>query len=145
MFGWHWAVRLKPEPREPDTPPMRILVVDDDPTVRQVLSLQLESDGHQVSAAVDGESGLQAVQAQRPDLVVLDVMMPGLSGWDVLERLRSDPGSRRVPVLLLTARDLPDDRRRGYELGASAVLSKSYAPQELSDTVQALGTLAGRG
>ena len=123
---------------------MRILVVDDDPTVRQVLSLQLETDGHQVSSAVDGDSGLEAVQEQQPDLVVLDVMMPGLSGWDVLERLRSDPGSARLPVLLLTARDLPDDRRRGYELGASAVLSKSHRPQELSDTVEALASIAGR-
>lgn len=123
---------------------MRILVVDDDPTVRQVLSLQLESDGHQVSAAVDGDSGLEAVQEQHPDLVVLDVMMPGLSGWDVLQRLRSEPGSARLPVLLLTARDVPDDRRRGYELGASAVLSKSYRPQELTDTVDAIGALAER-
>ena len=123
---------------------MQILVVDDDPTVRGVLCLQLEGEGHEVIEAVDGESGLQAVEAQHPDLVVLDVMMPGLTGWDVLSRLRADAGSARLPVLLLTARDLPDDRRRGYELGASAVVSKSRLAQDLAPTVEALGALSQR-
>lgn len=75
---------------------------------------------------------------QEPDLVVLDVMMPRMSGWEVLEHLREEPPASRPRVLLLTARDLPDDRRRGYELGASAVLSKPPAAQDLLDTVDAL-------
>ena len=117
---------------------MRILVVDDDPTVRELLSLQLGLAGHEVTTADDGDAGLSAVGEQVPDLVVLDVMMPRMSGWEVLEHLRQEPRSSRPRVLLLTARDLPDDRRRGYELGASAVLSKPPAEQDLLDTVDAL-------
>ena len=117
---------------------MRILVVDDDPTVRELLSLQLGSAGHDVTTACDGDDGLAAVGVQAPDLVVLDVMMPRMSGWEVLEHLREEPRGTRPRVLLLTARDLPDDRRRGYELGASAVLSKPPGEQVLLDTVEAL-------
>ena len=117
---------------------MRILVVDDDPTVRELLTLQLGSAGHDVTTACDGADGLTAVGEQTPDLVVLDVMMPRMSGWQVLEQLQEEPRATRPRVLLLTARDLPDDRRRGYELGASAVLSKLPAEQTLLDTVDAL-------
>ena len=117
---------------------MRILVVDDDPTVRELLSLQLGSAGHDVTTACDGDDGLAAVGEQAPDLVVLDVMMPRMSGWQVLEQLQEEPKATRPRVLLLTARDLPDDRRRGYELGASAVLSKPPGEQVLLATVDAL-------
>ena len=124
---------------------MRILVVDDDPSVRDLVTLQLGLEGHEVVTAVDGSEALPAVEEHAPELVVLDVMMPGLSGWEVLEQLRADPRHARLPVLLLTARDVPHDRQRGYELGATAVLSKPHDGQVLCDTVQALTARSMRG
>lgn len=122
---------------------MRILVVDDDPSVRELLRVQLEMEGEQVSTAVDGQAALDALAQDRPDVVVLDVMMPVLNGWEVLERLRADERFRRLPVLLLTARDLPQDRQRGRDLGASAVLSKPHDLQVLLDMVHALTATVG--
>jgi CheY-like chemotaxis protein len=119
---------------------MKIVLVDDDPAVRDLVSLQLELEGHEVAAASDGASGLALVRQQRPDLVLLDVMMPELSGWEVLELLREDPGDPQVPVVLLTARDMPHDRQRAYEIGASAVLSKPHDGTVLVETVHALHT-----
>lgn len=117
---------------------MRIVVVDDDPSVRALLQAQLELAGHEVHVADDGMAGLRLVQESSPDAVVLDVMMPEASGWQVLEQLRSDPRTARLPVVLLTARNLPDDVRHGYELGASAVLSKPYEEHQLIDVLTTL-------
>ena len=117
---------------------MRVLSVDDDPSIRQLVRDTLELDGHEVSTAEDGYAALRALETSKPDLVVLDVMMPGKSGWEVLEAIREDERLGHVPVVLLTARDLPQDVQRGRELGASASLSKPFEPQDLSDVVAAL-------
>jgi CheY-like chemotaxis protein len=122
---------------------VRVLTVDDDPSVLMLVRDTLELDGHEVTTAVDGYDALRTLETSKPDLVVLDVMMPGRDGWQVLEAVRADPRLLRVPVVLLTARDLPDDVRRGHELGASAVLSKPFEPQDLSDVVAALLGAAG--
>ncbi len=111
---------------------MKIVLVDDDPAVRDLVSLQLELEGHEVAPASGGASGLALVRQQRPDLVVPHVMMPELSGWEVLELLREDPGDPQVPVVLLTARNMPHDRQRAYEIGASAGLSSRMTGQCLS-------------
>ena len=122
---------------------MRILVVDDDPSVRHLVSLQLELEGHEVTTAVDGAAALALIESQdAPQLVVLDVMMPGLNGWDVLERLRADERHRRLPVVLVTAKDLPNDRQRGRELGATALLAKPHDAQCLIDIVAAVSAVA---
>ena len=123
---------------------MRILVVDDDPSVRGLLTLQLELAGYDVDSVADGQSALDATTALRPDLVVLDLMMPRLSGWEVLERLRAGPDTRSTPVVVLSARDLPDDRHRARELGASSVLSKPHDEDVLLSTVAALLTTVVR-
>ena len=115
-----------------------MLSVDDDPSIRQLVQDTLELDGHEVSTAADGYEALRVLETSKPDLVVLDVMMPGKSGWEVLEAIRQDPRLARTPVVLLTARDLPHDVQRGKELGASAVMSKPFEPDELSSTVAAL-------
>lgn len=116
---------------------MRILVADDDPTIRALLTLRLSAENHEVTVVVDGEQALLALAVERPDALVLDVMMPGLDGWAVLEHVRRDPATRSLPVVLLTARDRADDMRRGYEAGASSVLSKDRT-DELAQTVLAL-------
>ena len=134
---------LKVERGEPDNGDMRIVIVDDDPAIRALVGLQLEVEGFTVLTAPDGAAGLALVQEQRPDLVVLDVMMPELSGWEVLTLLRADPVDPQVPVVLLTARDMPHDRQRAYEMGASAVLAKPHDGVVLVETVRAL--LATRG
>jgi DNA-binding response OmpR family regulator len=110
---------------------VRIVVADDDPSIRSLLATQFEVDGNDVQTVADGRAALAAIEAELPDAVVLDVMMPELSGWDVLEQLRADPRFASLPVVLLSARDLPSDVQHGRSLGASAVLPKPYDPEHL--------------
>lgn len=117
---------------------MRILVVDDDPSIRELLTAQLQLAGHDVTVATDGQAALDAVGRHAPDAMVVDVMMPGVNGWQVLEALGAAPGGRQFPVVVLSARDLRDDVRRGYELGASAVLAKPYDADELLSVLTTL-------
>lgn len=117
---------------------MRILVADDDPTVRLLLVTHLEADGHEVSTAEEGTAALAAVRQDRPDALVLDVMMPGLTGWEVLQALRAEDLLTGMPVVLISGRDLADDQRNGYELGASLVLSKSDDFSKVAGTLEAL-------
>ena len=117
---------------------MRVLVVDDDPTVRELLHAELTNAGHDVELAEDGTTGLERLRSERPDAVLLDVMMPGLSGWEVLSELRSDSSLQGLTVVLLSARDRADDVRHGYELGASLVLSKPYDAEQLLSLLSTL-------
>lgn len=118
---------------------MRILVADDDPNIRGLLVLELTSADHVVDEAADGAQALAAIQGQDYDAVVLDVMMPSLSGWDVLSAVRTDDRHAKLPIILLSARDVADDVRHGYELGASVVLAKPYDGAKLVDLIAALG------
>lgn len=129
---------LKPTPHSADSAAMQILVADDDPSVRRLLELQLVMEGHEVMTVGDGVSALDAVDASTPDLLVLDVMMPELNGWEVLERLRADDRHRDLPVVLVTARDLPDDRERARELRAVAVHAKPHDAERLLETINAV-------
>lgn len=117
---------------------MRVLVIDDDPIIRDLLSLELDVAGHEVSLASDGEAGLEVLRRDRPDALVLDVMMPTLNGWDVLQELRADTDFDGVPIVLLSARDVPDDVRHGYALGASLVMSKPCDGQQLVSLLEVL-------
>lgn len=108
-----------------DPADVRVLVVDDDPSIRDLLTAQLTDEGHDVSAAIDGESARDDLSSTSYDALVLDVMMPGMTGWELLTWVRGE-GGLDTPVVLLTARDVADDVRRGYELGANAVMSKPY-------------------
>ncbi len=113
----------------------RILVVDDDDTTRELLRGVLERSGHEVREASDGRAGLRDLYAAAPDLVILDVEMPELDGWQTLERIRdlSD-----VPVLMLTARQAELERVRGLKGGADDYVVKPFGQQELAARVQAL-------
>ncbi len=115
---------------------MRVLVVDDEPAVRAAVTRALTLDGYEVVAAEDGLAALGAIQRERPELVVLDVLMPELDGVAVCRRLRSD--GDRTPVLMLTARDAVSDRVAGLDAGADDYLVKPFALEELLARVRAL-------
>ncbi|MCB5170363.1 response regulator transcription factor [Streptomyces bambusae] len=110
------------------TPPARILVVDDDPTVAEVVTGYLRRAGHSVEHAADGPAALDAAARAVPDLVVLDLMLPGIDGLEVCRRLRAE---HPVPVIMLTARGDEDDRIAGLELGADDYVTKPFSPREL--------------
>jgi two-component system response regulator MprA len=115
---------------------MRILIVDDEPAVRDALELALSCDGYDVDAAVNGREALDLVESASPDAVVLDVLMPQLSGLEVCRRLRTR--GDRTPVLMLTARDAVSDRVAGLDAGADDYLVKPFALDELLARVRAL-------
>ena len=113
----------------------RILVVEDEPTLVATLRYNLERDGHEVTAATDGESGLSAARTERPDLIVLDVMLPRLDGFEVCRILRRE---MTVPILMLTAKTEEVDKVVGLELGADDYVTKPFSMRELLARVRAL-------
>jgi DNA-binding response OmpR family regulator len=114
-----------------------VLVVDDEPDIVLFVQVNLELHGYEVRTATDGEEALAAVEAERPDALVLDVMMPRLDGWGVLEQLKAhdDVEVRTIPVVMLTALDTDQDQARGGIEGAVRYLTKPLAPDELVDAV----------
>jgi CheY-like chemotaxis protein len=104
--------------------PKTILVVDDEPDVVLGTRAVLENDGYHVLEASDGLAALQVLEAQTPDLVILDVVMPRMDGWEALRRIRSDDRWRTVPVVMLTIRNEPDDLARGIDLGCTFYYTK---------------------
>ncbi len=109
-----------------------MLVVDDEPTVREVVVGYLRRDGHEVSEAADGPTALELLESEEPDLVVLDMMLPGVNGLDILRRIRA---SGDMPVIMLTARAEESDRVAGLELGADDYVVKPFSPRELAARV----------
>jgi two-component system phosphate regulon response regulator PhoB len=109
----------------------RVLIVDDEPDIVALVSYHLAKAGYRVSTAVSGPDALATARRDHPALIVLDLMLPGFSGFDVLEQLRADPTTREVAVLMLTARKDEPDRIRGLSLGADDYLTKPFSPPEL--------------
>lgn len=120
----------------------RVLVVDDDALTLEILRTILDLEDFAVRTAGDGEAALAAVAEEQPDVLVLDVMMPGLTGFEVASRLRSDPDTGDLPIILLTARDGDDDRRLGLECGADAYLTKPFSPLKLIETIRSIDRAA---
>jgi two-component system, OmpR family, response regulator MtrA len=116
----------------------RILVADDDVDIRELVEFKLSTLGHDVVAVADGAAAIDACQVQRPDLAVLDVMMPGVSGLDAIRAIRADPGLADLPVILLTARAQESDVETGFDSGADDYITKPFSPRELASRVQAL-------
>ncbi len=116
----------------------RILVVDDEPDITALVAYHLAKAGYRVSTAANGPDALKAAREERPDIVILDVMLPGVSGYDVLAELRRREETRDVGVILLTARREEPDRIRGLSLGADDYLTKPFSPAELALRVNAL-------
>jgi DNA-binding response OmpR family regulator len=115
-----------------------VLVADDDKDILALVAFRLERSGYEVVTAVDGEEALRLARERTPDLVVLDVMMPKLTGYDVTRELRADEATSRIPVILLTARVQEADVARGFEAGADDYVKKPFSPQELRARVQAI-------
>ena len=120
--------------------PARVLIVDDEPSI--VLSLQflMQSKGYQVAVARNGEEALKLAAEFKPQLVLLDVMMPAINGFEVCRRLRADPQHYGIKILILTARGRASEMQRGREEGADACLTKPFATQELAAAVAQLLT-----
>jgi DNA-binding response OmpR family regulator len=115
-----------------------VLAADDDPLIRELIQFRLERSGYAVVTAENGDDALRLARERRPDLLVLDVMMPGLNGYEVTRRLRADEETRRIPIILLTARVQEADVAQGFEAGADDYLTKPFSPQELRARVQAI-------
>jgi DNA-binding response OmpR family regulator len=115
----------------------RILVADNDEDILTLVAFRLERQGYEVLVARDGAEALERARQELPDLCVLDVMMPKLTGYDVTRELRADPRTQDVPVILLTARVQEADVRSGFEAGADDYVRKPFSPQELRERVAA--------
>lgn len=122
----------------------KILFVDDDPDICELVQFKLEQMGHEVLVEHDGEGGLAAAAVENPDLVILDWMMPRLTGLEVCVGLRSDPRTEHVPVILLTAKAQEADVQRGFAAGADDYIVKPFSPRELASRVQAILDRVGR-
>ncbi len=117
---------------------MNILVVDDDPDIRELVSFKLSHMGHTVSSENDGEAGLAAALEAVPDLVLLDLMMPKMTGLEVCQRLRADDRTRDIPIVLITAKAQEADIERGFAAGADDYIVKPFSPRELASRVDAV-------
>ncbi|HEU5476914.1 MAG TPA: F420-dependent methylenetetrahydromethanopterin dehydrogenase [Gaiellaceae bacterium] len=139
---WRNRVRHRPDPgggagggRSAQTAPL-ILLVDDERAIRTICRVNLEADGLAVVEAKDGTEALQEIKRERPSLVLLDVMMPGIDGWSVAEQLAADAETREIPVVFVSARAAREDRLRAQELGAVGYIVKPFDPLVLAGFVR---------
>jgi DNA-binding response OmpR family regulator len=115
-----------------------VLAADDDEDILELVAFRLERSGYTVLRARDGEQALELARTEKPDLAVLDVMMPKLDGFELTRRLRAEEATSRMPIILLTARAQDTDLDRGFQSGADDYIRKPFSPQELSTRVQAI-------
>jgi CheY-like chemotaxis protein len=115
-----------------------VLVVDDDPVIQKLLQVNFEMEGYSVITASDGEEGLARAQSERPDAIVLDVMMPKMDGLEVARRLKGDPDTQGIPIVLLSAKAQQTDIQAGSATGADEYLTKPFDPLELLQRVESL-------
>jgi len=113
-----------------------VLVVDDSPHIVKLIQVNLEFEGYKTLGAFDGKEALEKVTREKPDLIILDILMPNMDGWDVLERLKRNPRTANIPVIVLTAFGRTEDRRRGLELGVSDYVTKPFNALRLIEAVQ---------
>jgi len=122
-----------------------VLVIDDEAPIRLLCRVNLEAEGMAVLEAANGPSGLEKARAETPDVILLDVMMPGLDGWRVAEELLDDARTEEIPIIFLTARAELRDRARGIDLGGVDYVTKPFNPVELAPLVRGLLDRVGRG
>ena len=118
--------------------PARILVVDDDPVILRLIEVNLDLEGFDVVTASRGEDAIVKAAETSPDLILLDLMMPEMSGWELAERLQKQESSAGIPIVFLSARTQDDDRRRGEELGVAGYVTKPFDPADLVATIRKL-------
>ena len=116
----------------------KILVVDDEPDVVRMLQVVLGRRGHTVLSAVNGIEGLVTAQGEKPDLVLLDIMMEGMDGWEVVKLLKLEESTRAIPVVMLSARVEPRDKIRGLQEGAVDYVTKPFSVKEMAETIEAI-------
>jgi DNA-binding response OmpR family regulator len=122
-----------------------VLIVDDEPAIRLVCRLNFESAGFETLEAGDGATALDLARGEQPDIILLDVMLPHLDGWQVAEELAAKPETREIPVLFLSARSDRADELRGHELGGVGYVTKPFDPATLTSTVGGAVDRARRG
>ena len=132
-----------PSVRTTDSP--NVLVIDDEAPIRLLCRVNLEAEGMRVLEASDGSTGLELARELRPDVVLLDVMMPGVDGWLVAEQLIADERTRDIPIVFLTARAEFRDRARGLDIGGVDYVTKPFNPLDLAPLVRALLERLARG
>ena len=123
----------------------KVLVIDDEAPIRLLCRVNLEAEGMEVLEAADGPSGLEQARADAPDVILLDVMMPGLDGWRVAEQLLVEPATSRIPIVFLTARAEFRDRARGLGIGGVDYVTKPFNPLDLASDVRKLLSRIDRG
>ena len=123
---------------------MTVLVIDDDPVILELLRVNFEIEGFNVICAKDGEDGLQRAQAERPDVVISDIMMPRRDGLQLLTDLKGDPTTEDLPVILLSGKAQKAEVQQGLDMGADDYITKPFDPLELIDRLNAVMTRPGR-
>jgi DNA-binding response OmpR family regulator len=123
----------------------KVLVIDDEAPIRLLCRVNLEAEGMEVLEASDGPGGLDQARTERPDVILLDVMMPRLDGWRVAEELLLDPATNRIPIVFLTARAEFRDRARGLDIGGVDYVTKPFNPLELAPLVEDVLARVERG
>ncbi len=113
----------------------KVLIVDDEIHIVKIIAYKLRGAGYDVSSAGDGVEALEAVRADRPDLILLDIMMPRMDGYQTLEALKGDPATRDIPVFLLTVKSRQADQQRGWQLGCDDYITKPFSPAKLLERI----------
>lgn len=116
----------------------RVLIAEDEPNIVESLSFVLGREGFEVSAVLDGEAALERLRAERPDVMILDVMLPRLNGFEVLKRVKADPSLCAIPVVVLTAKGQAHDRRMAEGLGVDGFMTKPFSNREIVELVRRL-------
>lgn len=114
----------------------KILIIDDEPELVKAVKIRLEANGYEVIAAFDGIQGIQTARSEKPDLIILDIMMPGMDGFRVCDNLKMSSHTWAIPIIFLTAKDTPEDEKKGYGVGAVCYVKKPYEPNELLEIVK---------
>ena len=113
----------------------KILVVDDEPTIVRLMEFILARQGHEMQVAVNGEEALEKIRAHAPDLVLLDIMMPRIDGYEVARAIRADPATAGLPIIMLSAKAQEEDIRKGVEIGVDEYITKPFSPEHLVHVV----------
>jgi two-component system alkaline phosphatase synthesis response regulator PhoP len=116
----------------------KILVVDDEIYIVHILDFSLGMEGYEVVTALDGEQALEKLKTEKPDLIVLDIMMPKLDGYEVCKAIKSDPETRQIPVILLSAKGRNVDQKMGFDVGADDYITKPFSPRKLVERINQL-------
>ncbi len=116
----------------------KILVIDDEIYIVHILDFSLGMEGYDVVTALDGEQGLEKAHSEHPDLIVLDIMMPKLDGYETCKMLKADPATKAIPVILLSAKGRNVDQKVGFEVGADDYITKPFSPRKLVERINSI-------